>query len=92
MIELTPRAAAALLGSLKASGVGPDRGLRLTAKGGQLTLDLDSPADGDRIIRHGEEMVLIVHRDMEALVEDAVIDISETPDGVDLTIHPTARE
>lgn len=78
MISISVPAATALLGSLQASGIEPERGLRLTKEEGErLTLCLDIPGDNDRVIKHEGSTLLIIDNDMEKDVGDALIDIDE---------------
>ncbi len=77
MIGLSVLATAALVKSLEASGVGPEKGLRLKPKGKQLTLKLDSPGDNDRIIWYKGAIALIIDKDFEAEIGDAIIDVED---------------
>jgi hypothetical protein len=77
MIGLSELAARALVESLEASGVEPEKGLRLKPKGKRYALQLDIPGENDRVIRHKGAIALIVDKDVEAKVGDATIDIEE---------------
>jgi hypothetical protein len=77
MIQLSDIAATVLLESLRASGVGPDKGLRLKEKDSKMTLNLDIPGNEDRVIRHGKSVVLIVDQDTEKDIGDALVDIDD---------------
>ncbi len=90
MIGLSDLAAMALIESLEASGVGPEKGLRLKAKGRQLTLKLDSPGNNDRVIWHNGAIALIVDKDFEAKIGDAIIDVEDDPDERYLAIRRQA--
>lgn len=79
MIGLSELAAMALVESLEASGVDPEKGLRLKPEGGELALQLDSPGDNDRIIWHNGAIALIVDKDIEAKIGDAIIDVEDDP-------------
>ncbi len=87
MIALSQLAATALRQSLKASGVSPDEGLRLKEEDGQFMLFLDAPRGDDYVIRHDEAIILIIGRDVEARVGEAVVDVEETPLGPDLVMR-----
>lgn len=87
MIGLSELAAMVLVESLEASGVGPEKGLRLKEEGSQFALQLDSPADNDRIIWHNGAMALIVDRDFEAKICDAFIDVEDGPNEPYLAIR-----
>lgn len=87
MIGLSELAAMALVESLEASGVGPEKGLRLKPKGREFALQIDSPGDNDRIIWHNGAIALIVDKDVEAKIGDAVIDVEDDPDEPYLAIR-----
>ena len=87
MVGLSELAAMALVESLEASGVSPEKGLRLKAKGRQLALQLDSPGNNDRIIWHNGAIALIVDKDFEAEIGEAFIDIEDDPDEPYLAIR-----
>lgn len=73
MIGLSELAAMALVESLEASGVGPEKGLRLKEEGSEFSLQLDIPGDNDRIIWHNGAIALIVDKEIEAKIGDAFI-------------------
>ena len=75
MIELSQIAADVLLESLQRSDVSPDRGLRIRQEHDNVMLDLDSPQEKDRVIKHNGAVVLIVDQDTEAEIGDARIDV-----------------
>ncbi|MBI2906227.1 MAG: hypothetical protein HYX92_01085 [Chloroflexi bacterium] len=87
MIEVSELAAAALLESLRASGVGPEKGLRLAVQEGMFALRLDSPTADDHVIRFGEAAVVIVSKDIEDKYGEALIDVEEGPCGNRLTLR-----
>jgi len=87
MIEVSELAAMALLETLEASGIDPDKGLRLKQENDQFTLQIDRPVDSDRIIWHEKAIVLIVDRDVEREIGDALIDVEDGDEGPDLTIR-----
>jgi hypothetical protein len=87
MIEVSELAGTAMVGSLRASGVGPDKGFRLTKREEKFTLEIDNPADNDRVVRHEEAIALIVDQGVEDEVGDVVIDVEERPDGPQLIMR-----
>jgi len=87
MIEMSELAANVLVQSLHASGVEPDKGFRLTKKEGSFALEIDSPAEDDRVIKHGEAIALMVDQDTEEEVGDVLIDVEERPDGPQLMMR-----
>ena len=87
MIGLSEIAATALVESLEAIGVGTEKGLRLSLKGDQPVLELDSCGDNDNVIQHNGAIVLIVDKDIEAKIGDAFIDVEGDPNEPHLTIR-----
>jgi hypothetical protein len=87
MIEVSDLAANALVQSLGASGVGPEKGFRLTKKEDKFALEIDSPAENDRVIKHGGAIALIVDQGTEEEVGDVLIDVEERADGPQLMMR-----
>lgn len=92
MIEVSDQAAQVLFEALKESGVGPDRGLRLKIDEGGYTLDLDTPKEEDRVIRHSDTTLLLIDPRVERVLGDAVIDVELGPDEPRLTIRQSTQE
>jgi hypothetical protein len=80
MIKVSELAAMVLVESLEASCVGSGKGLRLKPEGKELALQLDSPGNNDRIIWHNGAIALIVDKETEAKIGDAIIDVEDDPD------------
>ena len=87
MIELSELAANALVQSLKASGVEPDKGFRLTKKEDRFALEIDSLAEDDRVIKHEGAIALMVDQGTEEKVGDVLIDVEEGADGPHLMMR-----
>jgi Fe-S cluster assembly iron-binding protein IscA len=87
MILVSELAKAALWESLQESGVAPDQGLRLSAIQGAIILDLDYATEADHVIQHRDSAVIIVDRETENLVGDAIIDIHEGEHGSELVFR-----
>jgi hypothetical protein len=81
MIQMTELAANVLVQSLHVSGVSPEKGFRLTKKEDKFALEIDSPAEDDRVIEHGGAIALMVGEGIEKEVGDVVIDVEDRPDG-----------
>lgn len=92
MIEVSQLAATALVQSVHASGVGPDKGFRLRKREDKFALEIDSPGENDRVIRHEEAIALIVDQGIEEEVGDVLIDVEERPDGPQLTMRSKPSE
>ena len=87
MVEVSELAASVLVQSLQASGISSDEGFRLTKREEGFTLEVDSPAKDDRVIRQGGAIALIVDQDIEDEVGDVLIDVEDRPDGPQLMMR-----
>jgi len=87
MIELSELAATALVQSVHASGVGADKGFRLRKQQDKFALEIDSPAENDRVIKHQDAIALIVEQGVEEEVGDVLIDAEERPGGPQLVMR-----
>jgi len=87
MIEVSELAATALVQSLEASCVEPEKGFRLTKKEDRFALEIDSPAENDRVIKHEGAIALMVDQVTEEEVGDVLIDVEDRPGGPQLTMH-----
>ncbi|MEA1872354.1 MAG: hypothetical protein U9M91_03070 [Chloroflexota bacterium] len=87
MIEVSELAANALVQSLNVSGVSPDKGFRLTKKEDRFALEIDSPGEEDRVIKHEGAIALMVDQGIEEEVGDVLIDVEERPDGPQLMMR-----
>lgn len=88
MITVSEQAKSALWSSLQQSGIPADRGLRLQPGDEGFTLEIDEPTEEDRVIRHNEAPVLIIEGGLDDQIDDLVIDITDGPQGPQLTIQP----
>jgi len=87
VIEVSDLAANVLVQSLEASGVESDKGFRLTKKEDRFALEIDSPAEDDRVIKHEGAIALMVNQDTEEEVGDVLIDVEERVDGPQLMMR-----
>lgn len=87
MVEVSELAATAMGQSLRASGVGPDKGFRLRKREKRFTLEIDNPAEDDQVIRHEEAIVLILDQDVKEEIGNIVIDVEERPEGPQLIMR-----
>jgi hypothetical protein len=85
-------AAIALLESLQASGVEPDKGLCIKREDSKLTLKVDTPNNHDRVIWHNKSAVLIVDQDTEEEIGDALVDVDEKPEEARLVLRRHIQE
>lgn len=83
MVTVTERAAAELLELLEANNVPPGQGVKLVPSGmGQIGMTIDTPAEGDEVIRRGDEPLLIVDSRLTGELEGVEIDCqTEVVDG-----------
>lgn len=89
MITVSDQAKEVLWTSLQRGGIPTDQGLRLQPGPEGFTLELDKPTEEDRVIRHEEAPVLIIDGGLDEKVEDLLIDVTESPQGPQLTIRPS---
>jgi hypothetical protein len=87
MIQVSEIAAMAILETLQASGVGPDKGLRLKREDIGLSLRIDAPKNNDNVVWHNKSVVLIVDQDTEKKVGDALVDVEEGPEEARLVLR-----
>ncbi|MBE0431303.1 MAG: hypothetical protein IBX67_05710 [Dehalococcoidia bacterium] len=92
MIEVSELAANALAQSLQMSGVEPEKGFRLTRQEDKFALEIDSPAQEDKVIEHEGTIVLMVDQDTEQEVGDVLIDVEDRPDGPQLMMRSKPPE
>lgn len=87
MIEVSELAGYALVQSLEASGVEPEKGFRLTKQELVFALKIDTPGPDDLVIRHEGAIALIVDQDTEGKVGDVLIDVEDRPEGPELMMR-----
>jgi len=92
MIEVSELAAYALVQSLEASGVEPEKGFRLTKQEDMYSLEIDAPGAEDVVIRHEGAIALIVDQETEAEVGDVLIDVEDKPEGPQLMMRGKTSE
>jgi hypothetical protein len=91
MIQVSEIAAMVILETLQASGAGPDKGLRLKREDIGLSLHIDTPKNNDNIIWHNKSVVLIVDKDTEKRLGEALVDIDEGPEEPRLVLRHKMR-
>lgn len=87
MLSVSERAAEVLNEALRESGVRSETGLRLSLDGTRWMLSLDTPEAGDRVIRYGGSVLLIVGPLIDWIVQDGLVDIAGTAGGMDLVLR-----
>jgi Fe-S cluster assembly iron-binding protein IscA len=79
MISVTERAATALEDLLADNDAPAGQGVRLVPGGtGNVGMTIGAPADGDQVIRHGDEPLLIVDGSLASVLDGATIDCATT--------------
>jgi hypothetical protein len=91
MIRISQIAALAILETLQASGIGPDKGLRLKREDIGLSLRIDAPKSNDNVTWQNKSIILIVDQDTEKKMGDALIDIEEGPEEPRLVLRHEVR-
>lgn len=72
---------------MKASGVQSGKGLRLRNEGERLNLDLDTPQENDLVIDRDGTILLIVDKNVNAFIGDALIDVDTDAEEAHLVIR-----
>jgi hypothetical protein len=91
MIQVSEMAAMAILETLQSCGAGPDKGLRLKREDIGLSLRVDAPEKNDNVIWYNKSVVLIIDKDTEKTVGDALVDVEEGPEEVRLVLRHKVR-
>lgn len=87
MLNVTEKAAGALLESLDASKSEESQLLRLTRAAEGLGLALDQERDGDQVVEHDERKILVVEQDISQALDGATLDAVDTPEGPRLVLQ-----
>ena len=87
MLTVTEAAKDKLMETLLANTDDREAGLRLTMKPpGQLGLVLDRELPDDSVVEHEGLKLLLVEHEVAELLQEATLDVQDTPDGPTLTI------
>jgi Fe-S cluster assembly iron-binding protein IscA len=87
MVTVTDQAAQELCNILSDKATKPNQALRLVvSSGGGFGLGLDEEREGDRVLRAGEQTVLLVAPAVMETVGEATIATQETEEGPKLVI------
>lgn len=74
------------------SGVEPEKGFLLTKQEDRFALEIDSPAEDDRVIRHEGAIALMVDQGTKEEVGDVLIDVEDRPGGPQLMMRSKLPE
>lgn len=86
MLTVTERAAQELKGILQAHAVEPEQVLRLVREAQGFSLRLDKEGAGDEVVESEGATILLIDEQLSPLVDGAVVDCIDTPEGPRLTI------
>jgi Fe-S cluster assembly iron-binding protein IscA len=86
MVTVTERAAQELKEILEAQAVEPEQVLRLVREAQGFSLRLDKESAGDEVVESEGATILLVDEQLSPIVDGAVVDCIDTPEGPRLTI------
>ncbi len=89
MVVVTDRAKEHLKGTVLSQLGQPGMTVRLTPTGpDRLGLVPDREKEGDQIVEHDGTTVLLIEQQLSEQLGDTVVDCTDTPAGVQLTLRP----
>jgi Fe-S cluster assembly iron-binding protein IscA len=91
MLEVTERAAE-LLGDIQKDREEPEKTLRLVKQGGGYELTFDEAQEGDQVVTHQEEAVLLIDGELSTALDGVTVDRTDTPQGPRLTMSGPPTE
>ena len=86
MLTVTERAAQELKGILQANAVEPEQVLRLVREAEGFSLQLDNESASDEVVESEGTKILLIDEQLGPIVDGAVVDCIDTPEGPRLTI------
>jgi hypothetical protein len=86
MLTATESAKRELRRILLARTKDPDLSLRLEGEPGQFNIKLDKEVPGDQVLEYEDSKVLLLEPTLAFLLEDANIDVQDTPEGLKLVV------
>jgi hypothetical protein len=87
LIRITELAVMVLIETLHSKQIPPDEGFRLKLTPMGPVMCFGAPNGGDRIMKIGDRPLLIIDRDLEEMISDAVIDIDLLNDVNELVLR-----
>jgi Fe-S cluster assembly iron-binding protein IscA len=85
-VTVTERAAQELKEILEAQAVEPEQVLRLVREAQGFSLRLDKEGAGDEVVESEGATILLIDEQLSPIVDGAVVDCIDTPEGPRLTI------
>jgi len=93
MLTVTAQAAEELKAKAQVEVTDPEQALRLIRAGsGQLALIPDTAEEGDQVVEHEGDKVLLVGAELTDAVDGLVLDCKDTPEGRRFTISGPTSE
>lgn len=90
MLTVTENAKQLLKTTLREHSEDPETGIRLSIKeGGQFGIVLDSESEGDQVVEHEGDKVLLVAPGLSTILEGKTLDVQDTEDGQKLFLSKT---
>lgn len=91
MINVTDKAAAALVQNLETSKTEEAQVLRLIRMGEGLAFTLDKERQGDQVVEHDKRTVLVIHQRVSQGLEDATLDAVDSPEGTQFVLQTSEQ-
>lgn len=92
MVSVTDRAVAVLARTLRDGEATRELGFRVVSSGpGEIALTIDEAREGDQVVRHQEQTVLLIEDWLASALDGSVLDIEEQEGGSSLTLHGYRR-
>jgi Fe-S cluster assembly iron-binding protein IscA len=86
MLTVTERAAQELKEILQANATEPEQALRLIREAQGFSLQLDTASADDEVVESEGTNILLIDEQLSPIVDGAVVDCVDTPEGPRLTI------
>ncbi len=91
MLEVT-ESAAELLGEIQKERDEPEKTLRLVKQDSGYELAFDEAQEGDQVVTHQEETVLLIDGELSTALDGVTVDRTDTPQGPRLTMSGPPTE
>lgn len=87
MVQLTPTTLDALLDAVRQSGLNNGRCVRLVQQDGAFGLTIDAPTGWDTVVQHEGTSVLVLSREVQEALGEAVIEAKEDDGAFQLIVR-----
>jgi Fe-S cluster assembly iron-binding protein IscA len=93
MLIVTEGAKQLLKETLREHSQDPETGIRLAVKeGGQFGITLDSESEGDQVVEHDGDKVLLVAPGLSTILEGKTLDVQDTEEGPKLFLSKANQD